>query len=266
MTNMKTVICVGIAIFEAICFVIYNRYIAAVFPERKKDEENLDELRKQALELGNQIDAAPSAEEPTAASPETTKLRNENAEEQKKYSFFQACVLSFAATIIFLGVAEHLYGEMSSWINYAKLVLLTLLLAICAVTDLKNKIIPNNIILTGLAVRAVMYVLEIVLSPQDVLAILKNDLIGVALGFGTLFLAFLISRSAIGFGDVKLFGMIGIISGAICTFSTLLFSLILNSAAAVILLITRKKNRKSGIPFAPAVFLGYLIAVFISRF
>ena len=291
LTKMKIGICIGIAILETICFVIYNRFRAGVFPKRGNNPDDLDALRKQAREVNNSLQESPIAEaeaEPTAAAPalkteetaveaelktelspaesEPKETTPEGPEKTKSYSFFQACILSFVAGLVFLMVADRLYGEMSSWINYVKLVVLTLLLAICAATDFKKSIIPNEIILAGLGLRVVLYVLEIVLFPQEVLAILKNDLIGVALGFGTLFIAFLISRQSIGFGDVKLFGMIGIISGAICTFSTLLFSLILNSLAAIVLLVARKKTRKSGLPFAPAVFLGYLIAVFISRF
>lgn len=182
------------------------------------------------------------------------------------FGCWQTLAILIAVFVLFLASSLYLQENASNWLNYTKLMVLNAVLITSALTDIKLRKIPNIVLLAALGVRVLIYVLELVMTPQDIVAILKNDAIGLALGFGMLFITFLISRHSIGFGDVKLFGVIGIFSGAICTYATLLFGLVLNTVAALFLMLLKKKKLKSSLPFAPAVLAGYLTAIFISVF
>lgn len=175
----------------------------------------------------------------------------------------------YIATIIVISLMMiastfMLLKNVSNYVNYIKLIVLLGLVAAAAVVDLKKMIIPNLLILIGLGIRVVIYAVEYFLYREIILLQLKSDLIGFALGFGILLIVALITKGSLGFGDVKLFGVIGLTSGAICTYNTLIFSLVASALVSIALLITRKKGRKDSIPFGPCILIGYFVAIILS--
>lgn len=175
--------------------------------------------------------------------------------------------ISIAVSLIgmLLGVATVLTLEnVANYLNYLKLILLLGIVAGAGVVDYKRTIIPNQFIIIGLIIRGVIYIAEYFIFSETFYSQLISDLIGVAFGFGFLLIVALISKGAIGFGDVKLFGVIGLLSGAICTYYTLLFSLVASAMVSLILLITKKKNRGDSIPFGPFILMGYFVAIVLS--
>ncbi len=167
-------------------------------------------------------------------------------------------------SVVLLGSSLLLVNQVSNILNMIKLIVLMGILAAAAVVDLKKTIIPNFLIMIGLIVRVVIYVMEWLFYNDIFVPQLFSDLLGFGIGFGILFIASVLFRGAIGFGDVKLFGVIGFMSGAICTYSTLIFCLLISTIISFILIIIKKKNRKDSIPFGPFIFGGYVIAIILS--
>jgi len=154
--------------------------------------------------------------------------------------------------------------NVANYINYVKLILLLGIVSAAGIVDLKKTIIPNLLILIGLGSRVVIYIVEFFAFRDTFVPQLISDLIGFGFGFGFLLIVSLISRGALGFGDVKLFGIIGLMSGAICTYYTLIFCLLVSAIVSVVLLILKKKGRKDSIPFGPCILVGYFIALVLS--
>ncbi len=150
-------------------------------------------------------------------------------------------------------------------VNFIKLFVLYIIVTAAAITDFKRKIIPNALIVFGLLVRFGIYVYEI-FSKADTKSILTNDLIGLAIGFGILAVVSFITKGSVGFGDAKLFGIIGIMSGSFCTYSTLLASLILSMIISLIGLARKKIGRKDSIPFGPCIAAGYVIVLLLTSY
>lgn len=167
-------------------------------------------------------------------------------------------------TVTMFGSSFLIVNNVSNIPNLVKLLLLMGILAAAAIIDLKKTIIPNFLIIFGLIVRVLIYVIELLFYNNIFVPQLISDVIGFAIGFGILFIASVVSKGALGFGDVKLFGLIGLMSGAICTYSTLVFCLLLSTIASIGLMIAKKKNRKDSIPFGPFVFVGYIIAIILT--
>ena len=89
--------------------------------------------------------------------------------------------------------------------------------------------------------------------------------IGMAAMFAFYFVTWFIYPSGMGFGDVKLAGVLGLFLGwlgwgavAVGAFA----AFVLGGLFAVILLVLRRANRKSGIPFGPWMLLGAWVGVF----
>ncbi|HPT40382.1 MAG TPA: prepilin peptidase [Candidatus Paceibacterota bacterium] len=87
-------------------------------------------------------------------------------------------------------------------------------------------------------------------------------LIGALLLSGFLFLIFIITKGrGIGFGDVKLAFLIGLMLGPISGVAAVLLSFIIGSFVGIFLIFSGKKKLKGAIPFGPFLSLGVLSVV-----
>ncbi len=163
-----------------------------------------------------------------------------------------------------MAVQISLYKN-TSVISFVKLYGLFVIVVAAAVVDAKCKIIPNALILTGLLFRAVIYGWEL-LSGEAMKSVLFNDILGLVIGFVFLALVSLVSKGALGFGDAKLFGVIGLISGSFCTYSTLLLALVVSLLISVINIARKKMGRKDSFPFGPCIAIGYTLAILLSSY
>lgn len=170
-------------------------------------------------------------------------------------------IICFAVS---LAVQISLYKN-TELISFLKLYVLFVLITAAAIVDSKRRIIPNLIIIIGLSFRVLLYVYEI-LTVDNIKDIFVNDLIGFGIGFVLLAIVSLLSKGSLGFGDVKLFGVIGLVSGAFCTYSTLLASLIVSLVFSLVSLARKKMGRKDSFPFGPCIAIGYVISVLLSSY
>jgi leader peptidase (prepilin peptidase)/N-methyltransferase len=132
-----------------------------------------------------------------------------------------------------------------------------------AIIDIEKHRLPNAIVLPGYAVGAVLL---------GTAALLESDWVGLvrmAAGAGILFvfyflLAF-ISPRGMGMGDVKLAGVLGLFLGSLGWGQLAVgagAAFVLGGLFSIILLITKRAGRKSGIPFGPWMLLGAWVGVF----
>ena len=116
-------------------------------------------------------------------------------------------------------------------------------------------------------------VLNIMLAPAGIFALLVSLLpgppsplqavLGGGLGFGIFLLLGLISRGAMGAGDIKLAGVIGLMTGYPLIIAALFLGIGLGGAAALILLITRRVGRKGTLAYAPYLAVGAIIVLLL---
>lgn len=88
-----------------------------------------------------------------------------------------------------------------------------------------------------------------------------NMLLGGAVGFGVFLLLAIIGRGALGMGDVKLAGVVGMMIGYPGVLTALAIGAILGAVAALVLLATRKATRKTAIAYAPYLAVGALVTI-----
>lgn len=149
---------------------------------------------------------------------------------------------------------------------FLKMAVTHMICACAALTDYKRSKIPNKLIVIGLVSRAVIYIAEIITAWGYIKEIFINDMIGFAIGFIMLFVIAVITRGGIGFGDVKLFGVIGLMAGSGGVFAVLFLSLLFSSVISIILMLTRKKTLRSSLPMAPSIYLGFAVTVILGTF
>ncbi|MGO4783455.1 prepilin peptidase [Cryobacterium sp. W22_MBD10_FK3] len=134
------------------------------------------------------------------------------------------------------------------------------------VIDIETHTLPNSIVVPAYPVSVVLLTAAGFLGgePGRVLGALVG---GIAM-FGMYLLLALASRGGMGLGDVKLAGVLGLYLGwlgwgplAVGAFGAFL----LGGLFSVMLIITRRANRKSGIPFGPWMLAGAWLGILGGR-
>lgn len=134
-------------------------------------------------------------------------------------------------------------------------------LALLGYVDIKEKIIPNPLIGIGLGCWLVLVLIDIFVGGTPWYSVLVYSLIG-GLGIGgVLLIIAMITKSALGMGDVKMFTVLGLLYGLTDTYSILLFSIVVMGLVSVGLLIAKKVTMKTAIPMAPFVAGGFLLSI-----
>lgn len=135
------------------------------------------------------------------------------------------------------------------------------LLAITLI-DYDHFIIPNRVIYPTLFITAPMLLLASALQGDWLAA--EHAAVGGVGGFLALFIVHLVSPRGMGFGDVRLAGLIGMMLGWLglgFVFLGLFLSFLLASVIGIGLMVTRIRGRKDAVPFGPFMAAGALIAV-----
>lgn len=170
------------------------------------------------------------------------KCRYCKAKVSKIYPFGELLTAT-SYTLIFYSFNFQFSLEMA-----IHLVFITFMI-IATVTDLKEKIVPDKLIVTGIVV---IFILR-AFNQVDFI----NYLLGGLISFGILFAIFLLSGEKMGGADVKIYALIGISIGLLGAINSLFYA----SIVALILNLDKlkKKNRKKEIPFLPFITIGVLL-------
>lgn len=130
------------------------------------------------------------------------------------------------------------------------------ILVTASLVDLHDKIIPNELVLVGLAVGIAM--LFVIPYPgKD----WKSGLEGAAAGFAVLLALALLVKGGMGLGDVKLAGVIGLFLGLQWVAMGLIFAFLAGGLAGALMLLFKLVKRKSHIPFGPYLAFGAALTV-----
>ena len=140
------------------------------------------------------------------------------------------------------------------------LFLISFFLIILFIYDLKHFILPDSILIPAILI-ALGYVYIFNYS------MLFNYVFS-GLGVSAFFLAiFLISRGKwIGFGDVKLGLLIGLLIGFPNVLVSIFFSFLVGAIVGLTLIVLKKKKLKSAVPFGPFLIFGIYFSLFFGEY
>lgn len=135
-----------------------------------------------------------------------------------------------------------------------------------AMIDLDTHRLPNKIVLPGYIIApALLTIATLVNGNWD---ILLRAALGAVILYAAYFLMVLVYPAGMGFGDVKLAGILGLYLGW-CGWGALLIggfaAFFFGGFYAIGLLLLRKANRKSGIPFGPWMILGAFFGIMLGQ-
>lgn len=198
--------------------------------------------------------------------PEYKKVISREFLTEYKMNFKPNYILMLLTAVIYVTLI-YIYGIQDTIIanlDLIKFMILTPMLLSAFVIDYKLQIIPNRLNLTIFEVGiifAFLYGLSNV-------AITINMLLGMIAGGGIFLLITLLGglfygKEAMGFGDVKLMGALGLYFGLSNIIVITLLSFLIGAILSILLLVTKIKKMDEYIPFGPFIVLGTFISIFV---
>ena len=185
---------------------------------------------------------------------------------EMKMNFKPNYILMFLTSAIYVtliyrfGIKETLIANL----DLIKFLILTPMLLSAFVIDYKLQIIPNRLNLTIFEIGIIFAFLY---GLSDV-AITIKMLIGMLIGGGiflfiTLIGGLIYGKEAMGFGDVKLMGALGLFFGQYNIIAVTLVSFLIGAILSIILLVSKIKKSDEYIPFGPFIVIGTFISIFV---
>ncbi|MER7003312.1 prepilin peptidase [Dactylosporangium sp. NPDC000555] len=150
-----------------------------------------------------------------------------------------------------------------SWLQMPAWLYLAAIAVALALIDLDMLRLPNAIVLPSYVVAPLLF-LPAVLVERDWAAALRGVLAMAAL-WTFYFLLSIVYPGGMGFGDVKLAGVLGLYLGWLGWSSVAVGTLaafVLGGAAGLVLLAAGRAGRKTALPFGPSMLAGALLALF----
>lgn len=141
-------------------------------------------------------------------------------------------------------------------LEFAGLALLGSLLLVVAVIDLQTQEIPNELMIFGLICGIIFNLLHLDL------AYFLQSISGLVLGGGIFLLIAVVSRGAMGGGDIKLMGVLGFWLGWKLILIVAMLSFLIGAVISVGLMILKIRGRKDYIPFGPFITLAAWIVIY----
>ena len=175
-------------------------------------------------------------------------------------------ILMILTSIIYMTLV-YVYGIKETLIanlDLIKFIIITPMLLSAFVIDYKLQIIPNRL---NLAIFEVGIIFAFLYGLSNV-AITINMLLGMLAGGGIFLLITLgggmfYGKEAMGFGDVKLMGALGLLFGLSNIVIITLVSFLIGAILSIVLLATKIKKSNEYIPFGPFIVIATFISIYI---
>ena len=185
---------------------------------------------------------------------------------EMKMNFKPNYILMFLTSAIYVtliyrfGIKETLIANL----DLIKFLILTPMQLSAFVIDYKLQIIPNRLNLTIFEIGIIFAFLY---GLSDV-AITIKMLIGMLIGGGiflfiTLIGGLIYGKEAMGFGDVKLMGALGLFFGQYNIIAVTLVSFLIGAILSIILLVSKIKKSDEYIPFGPFIVIASFISMYV---
>ncbi|SEQ11095.1 type 4 prepilin peptidase 1 Aspartic peptidase. MEROPS family A24A [Virgibacillus subterraneus] len=169
---------------------------------------------------------------------------------KKEISFIYPVIELFTGILFALS-----YSLLGLNLEIITAILLISMLMIILVSDITYMLIPNRVLLFFLPLFIIIRIIQ-PLNPW------WSSILGVIIGITILALIIIISRGGMGAGDMKLFGILGIILGVDKVLLAFFLSCMIGAIIGMMLLLFRVIERNQPVPFGPYIVAATLITFF----
>lgn len=176
-----------------------------------------------------------------------------------KYLLMIIVVVAYVLLLLFKGLT----------IDTFKFLVLIPMLIIAFIVDYKLQIIPNRLTLTIFETGLFFTFAEILLNINLGISVFVNNVLGMLVGGGIFLLITLIGgiiagKEAMGFGDVKLMGALGLFFGWLNMILISVMAFLFAAIISIVILISKRKKMNEYIPFGPFIVVASFIPIYVS--
>ena len=176
-----------------------------------------------------------------------------------KYLLMVIVALLYISLLYFKGIS----------IDTLKFLFLIPMLIITFMIDYKLQIIPNRLTLTIFETGLVFTFATSLLNITGGIDLFLDSILGMLAGAGIFLLITLIGgaiagKEAMGFGDVKLMGALGLFFGWINIILISVMAFLFAAIVSIVILIARRKKFSEYIPFGPFIVVASIIPMYIN--
>ena len=176
-----------------------------------------------------------------------------------KYLLMVIVALLYISLLYFKGIS----------IDTLKFLFLIPMLIIAFMIDYKLQIIPNRLTLTIFETGLVFTFATSLLNITGGIDLFMDSVLGMLAGAGIFLLITLIGgaiagKEAMGFGDVKLMGALGLFFGWINIILISVMAFLFAAIVSIVILIARRKKLSEYIPFGPFIVVASIIPMYIN--
>jgi len=180
------------------------------------------------------------------------------------YEYKKVFKINYLLIIINVVAYIALLYKFNLSLDLLRFALLTPMLISAFVVDYKIQIIPNRLNLTMFEIGLIFV---FIFGIQN-LNLAKDMLLGMFVGGGIFLLITLIGgaiagKEAMGLGDVKLMGALGLYFGVVNIAIISVLSFLIGAIISIIIIIARKNREDGYIPFGPFIVLATITTIFV---
>lgn len=179
----------------------------------------------------------------------------ENMPSDKKIMIY--VIVSTIINILLLALSYYFYDDK---VIYAfKLALIFEWIIAIAGVDHYCSVIPNRLVLEGLAGAVLFAVVEILFASYPIFVSLKDYFFGFLLGAGVFFVSGLFVKGSIGAGDIKFFAVLGLLLGWASVFNLMFYTILISAVFSIFVLLLKRGDKKTMLPLAPFTYAGMVL-------
>jgi prepilin signal peptidase PulO-like enzyme (type II secretory pathway) len=145
------------------------------------------------------------------------------------------------------------YKEVGLSLELIPALLLTILLVVSVLTDIREQLILDMVTLPMLGL---LVITRLFIGTEP----FWHYLLGRVIGFSLLLLLAIVSKGGMGGGDIKLYAAIGVALGPLLTVMSLVLASFVGAIAGLFLMRTGKVKRGQPVAFGPSILIGTIMA------
>ena len=176
-----------------------------------------------------------------------------------KYLLMVIVAVAYIALLFFNGLN----------IDTIQYMILIPMLLIAFIIDFRLQIIPNRLTLTMFETGLIFTFIKTLLITGGGIGIFIDSMLGMLVGGGIFLLITLIGgaiagKEAMGFGDVKFMGAVGLFFGWLNIIMISVMAFLFAAIVGIVILIARKRKIGEYIPFGPFIVVASIIPIYVS--
>jgi len=187
-------------------------------------------------------------------------FRKYKIEFKPNYILMLITAMIYFGLIYKFGIQDNFIGNL----NLIKYIILTPMLLSALVIDHKKQIIPNRLNLTMFEIGIVIALIYGISNVAITIDMLLGMVIGVIIFLIiTLIGCLFYGREAMGLGDVKFIGVLGLYFGVTNITAISIMAFLIGAIYAVIMIVSKRKKADEYIPFGPFIVIAAFISIFV---